>query len=52
MQLGGPELVIVLLVAAMVFGPSRVTGLARALGESVHEFRRAQREGEGRPGPD
>lgn len=39
MQTGGPELIIVLLVVAVLFGPGRITGLARSLGESVHEFR-------------
>lgn len=39
MQTGGPELMIVLLVVAVLFGPGRISGLARSLGESVHEFR-------------
>lgn len=46
MQMGGPELMIVLVVMALVFGPSRVTGLARSLGESIHEFRAAQQAAE------
>lgn len=37
---------VVLVVVALVFGPSRVTGLARSLGESIHEFRAAQHAAE------
>lgn len=39
MQLGGPELVVVLVVIGLVFGPSRLPGLARSLGQAVHELR-------------
>lgn len=42
-QMGGPELMIVLAVVALLFGPGRVTDVARSLGESIHEFRAAQR---------
>lgn len=52
MQLGGPELMVVLVVVGLVFGPSRVTGLARSLGESIHEFRAAQRATETQHRPD
>ena len=41
-EVGGPELLIVLLVVVVIFGPSRITGLARSLGEAIHEFRAGQ----------
>lgn len=43
---------VVLVVVALVFGPSRVTGLARSLGESIHEFRAAQSAAETGHRPD
>jgi sec-independent protein translocase protein TatA len=39
MDIGAPELLIVLIVALLVLGPSRVPKLARSLGEAMHEFR-------------
>lgn len=39
--IGVQELVVILVVALLVFGPSRLPELARALGRSLAEFRRA-----------
>ncbi len=39
--IGAPELLIVLLVVLLVFGPTRLPKLARSLGEAIHHFRRA-----------
>ncbi|HDI31194.1 MAG TPA: twin-arginine translocase TatA/TatE family subunit [Thermofilum sp.] len=39
--LGMPELLLILLIALILFGPSRIPQLARALGEAVREFRKA-----------
>lgn len=52
MEMGGPELLVVLAVVALLFGPGRITGLARALGEAIHEFRAAQRAAEANEPPD
>ncbi|HEU5085108.1 MAG TPA: twin-arginine translocase TatA/TatE family subunit [Acidimicrobiales bacterium] len=52
MEIGGPELMVVLAVVALLFGPGRITGLARALGESIHDFRAAQRAAEADDRPD
>ncbi|MDM7276024.1 MAG: twin-arginine translocase TatA/TatE family subunit [Thermoprotei archaeon] len=35
------ELLIILLIVLILFGASRLPGLARALGESMREFRKA-----------
>jgi sec-independent protein translocase protein TatA len=38
---GAPELLIVLIVVLIIFGPTQLAKPARALGETVHESRRA-----------
>jgi sec-independent protein translocase protein TatA len=37
--LGGPELLIVLLVVVLLFGTTRLPKLARSLGQAQQEFR-------------
>jgi sec-independent protein translocase protein TatA len=39
MNLGGPELLIVLLVVLLIFGGRKVPELARSLGQAQKEFR-------------
>ncbi len=39
-RLGPTELVIILLIALLLFGPGRLSHLARELGQSIREFRR------------
>ena len=39
MNIGTPELLIVLVVALLFFGPAKLPGLARSLGEAQREFR-------------
>ncbi len=39
-DLGAPELLIVLVVALLVLGPTRLPKVARSLGEAAREFRR------------
>jgi sec-independent protein translocase protein TatA len=41
MDVGVPELLIILFVVLLVFGSTRVPKLARSLGEAVREFRGA-----------
>lgn len=45
-QLGVPELLIILLIVLLVFGASRIKGVAGALGGSIKEFRHAVRDDE------
>ncbi len=42
--IGLPELIIILVIALIVFGPSKLPDLARALGRGVAEFRKATQE--------
>lgn len=39
--IGMTELLVILVVALIVFGPTRLPELARSLGRAMHEFRRA-----------
>jgi sec-independent protein translocase protein TatA len=39
--IGMPELILILVVALIVFGPQRLPELARSLGKGLAEFRRA-----------
>ena len=54
MNLGAPELLIVLVVVLVLFGGAKLPQLARSLGQAQGEFRKAvQRpEADGTAGPD
>lgn len=41
MLLGWPELIVILAILLLIFGGSRLKGLAKGLGESVREFKKA-----------
>jgi sec-independent protein translocase protein TatA len=42
---GGPELIIVLLIALLIFGSTRLPKLARSMGQAGREFKGGLREG-------
>ena len=42
--LGFPEMMIILVVALIVFGPRKLPELGRSLGKSLNEFKRASNE--------
>lgn len=46
-SLGGPELAIVMVVLVLLFGASRLPGLARSLGQASKEFKEGLRNGTG-----
>lgn len=46
MNLGVPELLIVLVIIILLFGASRITGIAGALGGSIKEFRKSVKDDE------
>lgn len=41
LDIGAPELLLILGVVVIIFGPSKLAGLGGALGQSIREFRRA-----------
>ena len=43
-NLGGPELLIILLVLLLIFGGTKLPKLARSMGQAQNEFRKGQRE--------
>ena len=45
MNLGGPEMLIVLAVILLVFGSKKVPELARSLGKAQKEFKDGMKEG-------
>lgn len=45
-NIGWPELIVILVIALIIFGPSRVAGIGSALGRAIREFRGAVREAE------
>jgi sec-independent protein translocase protein TatA len=43
-EIGAPELIIILVIIIILFGPGRLQGAGRALGEAISGFRRALRD--------
>ncbi len=43
---GPQELIIIFLILLLIFGGSRIPGIARALGKSMKEFKKGQQDGE------
>ncbi len=41
---GGPELLVILVVALLVFGPKSIPGIARGVGKGMRELRRLNTE--------
>jgi sec-independent protein translocase protein TatA len=44
---GGMEWVIILLIVLVLFGGAKLPGLARSMGQSITEFRKASKDGHG-----
>ena len=42
--LGGPELLIILVILLLLFGGAKLPALAKGLGQSVKEFKKAAKE--------
>ena len=46
MRLGFWEIVIILIVALLIFGPSRLAELGKGLGEGIRNFKSSVKDGE------
>jgi sec-independent protein translocase protein TatA len=44
MGLGAPELVIILVIMLLLFGGAKLPGLAKGLGQSIKEFKKASKD--------
>ncbi len=44
--LGGPELMIILVIILLMFGGAKLPALAKGLGQSIKEFKKASKDGE------
>lgn len=44
-DIGWPELLLILVVSLVLFGPNRLPELARSLGKSIKTFKEGLREG-------
>ena len=45
MELGPTELIIILVIVLLLFGPGRIANLGGELGKAIHEFRRGVGDG-------
>lgn len=43
-NLGAPELILVLVLALIIFGPGKLPDLGKAVGKTIREFRRSSSE--------
>ena len=46
MGLGAPELIIILVILLVLFGGAKLPGLAKGLGQSIKEFKKASKDEE------
>ena len=44
MAIGMPEIIVILVIVLILFGPKKLPELARAIGRSVKEYRKASNE--------
>ena len=44
MPIGATELIVILIIALLVFGPKRLPDMGRSLGKAIREFRNAGKE--------
>jgi len=45
-KLGLPEILVILVIALLIFGPGRLSELGKGLGEGIRNFRTSVKDGE------
>jgi sec-independent protein translocase protein TatA len=48
-KIGIPELLVILGIALLIFGPSKLADLGKGLGEGIKNFKSAVKDGEAQP---
>lgn len=43
-NLGVPELILIMVIALIIFGPSKLPEVGRAIGKGISEFKKASRD--------
>lgn len=43
-NMGVPELVLILVIGLLIFGPAKLPELGKSIGKGINEFKRASRE--------
>ena len=44
-MVGGPQLLVILVIVVLLFGSTKLPGLARSLGQAQNEFKRGLKDG-------
>jgi sec-independent protein translocase protein TatA len=44
MPIGIPELIVILVIALVIFGPKKIPEIANSLGRSINEFKKGAKE--------
>jgi len=52
MDIGAPELLLILVVVLLIFGPGRIVQVSRELGSSIRQFRRGLAQDSEQDDPD
>lgn len=50
-KIGGPELLIILAIVILLFGATKLPGLAKSMGESIRIFRKELKPGDTKNAP-